>query len=143
MGAVETAKDLLNLAHEAKNIDLHRRAVELMAQVTALQQENSDLSKENAALKAKLHQRDQLKWRDGLRWKDDDTTPFCPHCFEANEKAIHLQPMRMNYGHPMAWKCFSCEKYIRVLTPDEAKANGIDPSQIHLPPRQGSFRIIG
>jgi hypothetical protein len=76
--------------------------IELMHQIIELHSEVFELQKENPGLKKRLDQREkmQMKGPHGYFYQDGDEVPFCPKCWEADGKSIHL-PASEDYviGH--------------------------------------------
>jgi hypothetical protein len=120
MGVYENAKDLVKLAHEAGNIEIHRRSVDLMEQVLALSQEKFDLTQENAALKEKLRQRDEFYPKDNAFWRKksdgSEDGPYCSLCWQDLGKVIRLEPKHVG-NHFAGNECPKCKKYDKYIDP--------------------------
>ena len=43
-----------------------------------------------SVIKEKINEKDSLIFDGQLYWKKEDKTPFCPICFETENKFIHL-----------------------------------------------------
>ncbi len=120
MGIVDNVKDVVKLAHQAGNIELHRRTVELMAQVTTLAQEKFDLSRENASLQETLRQRDQFYPKDSAFWRKrgdgSEDGPYCSLCWQDLGKPIRLEPKNIG-AHFAGNQCPKCQKYDHYIEP--------------------------
>jgi hypothetical protein len=55
-----------------------------------VKEEIISLKQENAGLKATLQMVGEFSFRNGLCWKSGDPDPYCPRCWEADRKAIHV-----------------------------------------------------
>lgn len=64
-----------------------------------------------------------LQFRDGAYYRDGDEVPFCPHCKEVEQKAIHLSCLyeleKGLYdsdpgGTGWQWQCLHCKNEIRL-----------------------------
>jgi hypothetical protein len=97
-----------------------------------------------AELKEKIKLKDQFTFRHGLCWRHgEENDPYCPICYDSSNgaKAIHLHIGRRFGHHCLKWYCLLCHNYFRVLTPDEAKAMGIDPNHIPGTQRKKVFNL--
>ena len=59
-------------------------------------------------LEESLNLKEKLTWRDPvyyLETKDSEEGPFCPQCYDNNQKVIRLQTFEE--GH---WHCMTCDK---------------------------------
>ncbi|MEJ0088606.1 MAG: hypothetical protein WDM80_02480 [Limisphaerales bacterium] len=53
---------------------------------------------------------DAFEHRRGLFYKTGDPIPFCPHCFEADDRKIHLSgPVPMMDESIEYWECYTCD----------------------------------
>jgi hypothetical protein len=75
------------------------------------------LAKENAALKASLSPPlagappDSFSCLRGLYYQAGDSIPFCPKCWEASGRKIHLSgPVPMMDTTIEYWECHTCDK---------------------------------
>ena len=53
---------------------------------------------------------DLFEYSRGLYYKANDKIPFCPHCWEADNKKIHLSgPVAMMDTSVEYWECYTCD----------------------------------
>ncbi len=92
----------MDLARKIDSVPLYQVIIELQQDVLALQDEKARSDEENRTLKSQLHERDErdrrraaLVFRDGVyRHRDGgDGDAYCPRCFDADGKAVHLAPL--------------------------------------------------
>ena len=54
-----------------------------------------------------VHKIDTLNYKEELYYQEGDLQPFCPRCFEADKKAIHL--LHTGFGRiGNKWRCPEC-----------------------------------
>jgi hypothetical protein len=83
-----------------KVVDALERATEARAAILALQEQNKDLQE-------KLTRRATMRWIPPVYWQtregQPNDGPFCPQCWDSEEKVIRLQPLQAG-----AWVCKTC-----------------------------------
>ena len=104
MSIIDNVKDVARLAQEVGKIELYQKAVDLMAQVVALSQENFQLTQEVAELKAQLKLKNEMSYHDNVYWKDKEA--FCPRCFDTKKLAVHVHEGYI--GDTTYWRCPEC-----------------------------------
>jgi hypothetical protein len=111
-----TIKDIVDLVTQlSKNVQDRTVATELLniisianqiqSDMFELQKENLDLKKEisdletkNQELNVQLNNKNQETiFHSNLLWKPDDEYPYCPTCYESENKLIHMQPWDAPY----------------------------------------------
>ena len=90
MSIIDNVKEIANLVKKIDDIDLYRRIIELESEIIELTRENHELKVDNHDLKEKLNLSEALVFRKPFYYKENDDTPYCPRCWEADRKAIHL-----------------------------------------------------
>jgi transposase-like protein len=71
--------------------------------------ENKELKRQAADLTEKLTFQASLTFRSPLYYATNDSTAYCPRCWEAERKAVHLirrDPTK--YDGIQYWDCLSC-----------------------------------
>jgi len=123
MSSIDTIKELLDLALSAKNHDLYSRINGLSQELIEYQQENLSLKKKVIELEETLNTKESLKFEDHVYWLIKDGKkdgPYCPKCWDANEKTIRLRVLNNGFR-----TCPNCQ-------------NGFDSQE--RPSAQPSFR---
>jgi len=105
MSIVDTMKDVVSLVRKLDNIDILKQVLELQGQVFELQDENKTLKLEVNNLSAKLQFSQSLKYSHPFYYATEDAIPYCPRCWEAERKAIHLK----DDWNKRRWECYSCK----------------------------------
>ncbi len=111
--AVAITKQLLTLSKTIQNAELQHAIAELTLQLAELKLQLAELITENADLKQRVKEKasTQLQFRDGYYFKENDTHPFCPGCYDENQKSIRLakqEGMNRNFG---GFQCPSCKQF--------------------------------
>jgi hypothetical protein len=97
MGIIDNVKDVANLAREVGKMELYAKAVDLMAQVTELAQENFDLKQELLATKQNQKIEETLVFWADRYWRkigEEIDGPFCSKCWDSSRKLIRLHRER-------------------------------------------------
>ncbi len=106
MSIDKTATQILNLAKKGFTIDLEEKIMKLRVEAIDLQKENLKLKEENIQLKQQLKRKEEFGFDGVVYWKKDDKKyPYCPNCYDVENKKVHLQ----NYHG--GWKCKSCKEH--------------------------------
>jgi hypothetical protein len=86
------AKGVVEFVKALNNAELTKQISDLTLQIAQNQFEAADMINENQALKAKI---EELKTNplhyDGTVYRDKDNFSYCPACFDAFEKKVHLK----------------------------------------------------
>jgi len=90
MGIIENIKDIGNLVQKMGNMDLYRKIIELEGEVVGLTRENLEMEKKIEELNTLLETKKAMTFRPPFYFQEGDSQPFCPKCWEADRKAIHL-----------------------------------------------------
>ena len=110
MGVVENAKEIADFVQKLGNIELYRKIVELEGQILDLTREKRDLEQRVEELGALLATKHEIRFSPPFYYADGDPTPFCPRCWEADKKAIHLEGPHHVMAGPR-WDCHECKRY--------------------------------
>jgi hypothetical protein len=76
--------------------------------VLALQQERLSLQNRIAELETGSREEKRFQHIRGLYYQDGDTIPFCPQCYEATQKNVHLFSVEMFDPDIEGWRCNFC-----------------------------------
>jgi hypothetical protein len=111
------APDIVNAAKEVYNAVQKYNDVPLMKQVFELQQAALDLQAELIAVKkqlddalAKLDVRDTMHKRGEYFYKDGYEEPFCPKCWQGDNKLVYLPAVKNSQWYGKIRQCIVCDK---------------------------------
>jgi transposase-like protein len=96
---------LANLIKKVGDVDLYRKIVELEEEIIELTRQNRQLEEKVDEQQRLLDIKGKMKWEMPFYTMDGDDVPYCPQCWEASEKTIHLRRMQENNG----WFCKNCK----------------------------------
>lgn len=97
-------------AAEMRNtlIDLLDDLVEVKSEFVTLKAVLLSKEEEIQELKAKLQDKESLKFDGLLYWKENDPTAFCPVCYEKNNSYIHMIHKKSGPQSREYWTCRVC-----------------------------------
>ncbi len=108
MGLIEEVKQVADLLKKAGEMDLYRKLVDLQGEIVNLSAEKLKTEQENTELKKRLKLKQAMEFKFPYYYQDGDRYPFCRHCWEAKEIAVHL-----NHPHTEDGKthrhCHNCD----------------------------------
>ncbi len=109
MGIPEKFSLAFDLAKKAMNLELQEAIMNLREDVFTVREENLDLKKKLSELEEALAVKESLVFDIGVYWKafpdgNRDSTPFCPRCFNVDNKSVRLR------NFTSIWSCPHCEK---------------------------------
>jgi hypothetical protein len=115
MGVVDGAKAVADLARAYDKLDLYRKAVDLMAEVTELANQNSELQAEVRRLNELRTLRESLIFRMNTYWErgpadEIGNGPYCTNCFDTKDRLVRIHVWQGQYG-PTA-QCPACKLYV-------------------------------
>jgi hypothetical protein len=123
--------DIVNAAKEVYNAVQKYNDVPLMKQVFELQQAALDLQAELIAVKkqlddalAKLDVRDTMHKRGEYFYKDGVEEPFCPKCWQQDNKLVYLPAVNNSSTYGKIRQCIVCNKiFIEEAAPTQRQIN--------------------
>jgi len=108
VGIIETIKDVAVLVQKADNIDLVKHVLALQTQAQELIEDNRSLKEKLKDLEGLLQFAKNLSFRTPFYFATGDAAPYCPRCWEANRKAVHV--VKIFEGEETRWDCFECKQ---------------------------------
>lgn len=108
MSLLDNAKDVANALHEAKNLELYARVLDINRGIMDLVEENRNLHSENDELKKTLTLREKMTFKEPFFYQEGDSIPFCPTCWELKNVAIHLH-FEFAREDATRWDCKACK----------------------------------
>jgi hypothetical protein len=117
MGIIDNLKDAAKLAKGLGNMDLYRQILDLQQEVMEVQQQSMEKDKRIKELEEALAFKKKLVFVPPVYYEVDDSNkpvnePYCPKCFEANDKAVHLEYRETNKsqrGVYWTYYCHACK----------------------------------
>ena len=110
MSLIENTKEIAELVKKLGNIDLYRKIVELEGEIIEISRQKLHLEQRVDELEKVTKLRAEMKFREPLYFREGDATPFCPTCFEKDEKPIHLVDYGTLSGGKTRWYCTACKE---------------------------------
>jgi len=107
----DLAKRARELAKKEANAELRGMLLDLQEKVQDVQEENQQFRNRIKALENKLRIRDEMDFDGNVYWsKQEHETgkPFCPVCFDKDEKRIHLHAQGGVHNLLPFWQCKAC-----------------------------------
>ena len=108
MGIVDNVKQAADLAMKLGNIELSRRILDLEREIIELTHENWELKKDKKELEESLQLKAKMVFKSPFWFMEGDLIPFCPKCYEAEQKLAHLREIENestgHYHH-----CYVCK----------------------------------
>jgi len=116
--ATGSIKTLFDLARRARELAKKEANAELRGMLLDLQEKAQDVREENQQLRNmlkelenKLRIRDEMDFDGKVYWfkqEQDAGKPFCPVCFDRDEKRIHLHAQGGDHGLLPHWQSKAC-----------------------------------
>lgn len=101
-------KDIVDLLKKGSTLEAQEKIMELREAVLELQEENSELKHKLSDAEVQLTFNKSLHFESPFYYSGDDPVPFCPKCWEADKKAIHLPPPHHVTSGPR-YDCVECK----------------------------------
>lgn len=109
MSILENTKEIAELIKKMGNIDLYKRIVELEGQIINLSRDKHQLEVKLYEIEKAIEQEQDMEFRMPFYYKGEDPHPFCPKCWEANRKAIHLKGPINDQMMGTSYHCYECK----------------------------------
>lgn len=117
------AKSIVDLIKKYDDQELYRKIVDLQGEILEQSGKVLELTSVNRQLREKLDQRVKLTFKRPFYYSDDDTVPFCAHCWETKQVLIHLETD--NVKQAKKWLCPACDAcWKKTLNAFQLKATG-------------------
>jgi len=109
MSALPNYKEIIELVKKGATLEAQEKIMEYRETILALQEENISLKQKLKDLEEKLNTSVKLVFKDSLYYTENDSIPFCPHCWERDKLAIHLKGPDAVEGYKV-WDCPKCKE---------------------------------
>lgn len=90
MSIINDFKEVFSIVKKIGNVELIKKIADLQNEVYEVENQNRSLKDEVRQLQKEKEFRNEMKFREPFWYKENDLTPYCPRCWENDEKAIHL-----------------------------------------------------
>jgi len=101
-------KDALAIARNSKDADLAQKLIDLYSDFVLLVETNQELRNEVLQLKNRLQLKAAMAFKAPFYYQEGDLTPYCPTCYEKDNRAIHL--ICYDSGVGVRWFCEPCKQ---------------------------------
>jgi hypothetical protein len=105
---IPSASDVIKLVKAGLTIEAQEKIMEMRLAALEFQEENLTLKARVKELEAELHQKKSLKHDRMFYWLEGDQVPYCPHCYETEQKLIHLFSVRYLNNKNEHFQCNTC-----------------------------------
>jgi len=123
MGILDNAKQVAKAVEEIHNLELYQRVLSLHSDIIELVEENNRLRDENKDLTKTVSLKKAMNFKEPFYYQESDKTPYCPACWEAKEKTVHVTFI-FDRTDATRWDCPSC-KHTYMVRKNEGRR---DPS---------------
>lgn len=108
MDIISRGQEIVSLIQKVGDIELYKKIVELQGDLVKLSQENFACQRKCLELNEELRLKKSLRHERSVYYAEGDNIPFCPRCWEMNDKLIHLFGQEMMNKDTESWSCHTC-----------------------------------
>lgn len=101
-------KEIVDLIKKGATIEAQEKIMELKEFVLDLQEDNLALRKRITELELELATKVNLRFERNVYFKEGDNIPFCPYCYESENKLIHVVGPHKLSNSELSWLSWSC-----------------------------------
>jgi hypothetical protein len=117
---VNAAKEVYNAVQKYNDVPLMKQVVELQQAVFDLQAELIEVKKQLADALAKLDVRHSIHKQGEYFYKDGDEEPFCPKCWQKDDKLVYLPALKTSSTYGKFRQCIVCKQmFIEEAAPTQ------------------------
>jgi hypothetical protein len=107
MGTYDMVKDSFKTLKKLSEIELHRKILDLQEEVISLLERLKEAEGLNSSLKDRFKFKATLTLDQPFYFADGEKFPYCVHCWDNDQKAIHPQKIRPRTN---LWVCGNCKQ---------------------------------
>ncbi|MEJ1361003.1 MAG: hypothetical protein RPU61_13005 [Candidatus Sedimenticola sp. (ex Thyasira tokunagai)] len=111
MSVISNAKEIADLIKKLGDVELYRKIIELEGQIIEITREKHSLEERTQELSKTLQIKDAMQFKQPFYYQEDDAVPFCAHCWEVDNLAIHII-MEGGYNAGTRHHCHKCNTEI-------------------------------
>ena len=90
MSIITDTKEIVDLVKKLGEVELYRKIVNLEEEIYQLSRENRDCRERVDELETALAFQGELTFRAPMYYAIGDDVPYCPNCWEGDDRAIHM-----------------------------------------------------
>jgi len=110
MGIVDSVKQVADIAMKLGNIELSKRILDLQQEIIELTHQNWELKNDKKELEEKLQVKAKMSFKAPFWYMEGDSVPYCPKCYEGDQKLAHLQFIPEDESCRSYQLCHVCNK---------------------------------
>ena len=116
-------KEALELLRKGVTIKDQEQIMDLRTVILEMREENLSLKEKLQNLESRLRAHKDLVYKKPFYYVEGEQDPYCPACWENDNKAIHLKHMHKNH-----FLCLVCNQ--AFSSSDRSQASAIGSSQL-------------
>jgi hypothetical protein len=105
---INTAKEVANAVKKYNDVPLMNQVFELQQALLDMQNDKIELKRQLDEARKKLDIRDTMHKRGEYFYRDGDEEPFCPKCWQKDEKAVYLSTQKTSETYGKYRQCIVC-----------------------------------
>jgi hypothetical protein len=109
VGILDNAKEVAKAVQEIHNLELYQRVLSLHSDIIEIVEENNKLREENKDLARTIALKQAMTFRQPFWYQEGDETPFCPACWESQNKTCHVV-FAFDNEECTRWDCPTCKQ---------------------------------
>ena len=90
MSVTDNVREVADRIRKFNDIEWNRKIVDLEGEILDLIRDKRRLETRVEDLEDTLAFKQKLVFKEPFVWLEGDATPYCPSCWEANHKAVHV-----------------------------------------------------
>jgi len=114
--AVGITKQIRDIADNVATAELKLAIASLTEQLADIKMQALDLAERNRQLEAevsRLKAPPEVVYRDNVYFKADGDGPFCPSCYDNDQKLIRIPEVSEVFRMTMKYRCNVCKAHIK------------------------------
>jgi hypothetical protein len=90
VSVIDQAKEIAGLIKKIGDIELYRKIIELEGEIIELTRSKRELEDAKSDLEKQLTLKRSMIFKTPFYFQEADGIPFCPRCWEKENKTVHL-----------------------------------------------------
>jgi hypothetical protein len=117
MGVLDSVKEVADLVKKIGDIDLYRKIVSAEDEVMELTRQLRLTQERVRELEGILSLKKKLAFKVPFYFADGDPIPYCPRCWEVEQKTLHMVLRGAGQARYASYDCPECKKSIPLSGP--------------------------